>query len=363
MKLENRTRAPALLYRGGVDESRLFGSVFARVTYDLRGGELVPAREQVWEVSPGPWEGPHGPMDADEVFYRGGVDVMVFGAARPPGGRAAPWVEVSVEVGKAFRQVLWVFGPRRWVRTHRGLEQTEPTPFEAIPLTLEHAFGGTDSWDGLEVPFPANPQGTGFYLTEESAENGLLPCIEDPDARIAAWEDRPEPKGIGATSMAFGPRVQRSVRFDEGSGRLSELKPTFFNSAFPDMVVPTPEPGEPAVRPGEVVTVQGVRPEGPLHFTVPPCPFRVELRFEDEVIERTLAVDQIGIEPDHDRVFVAWRYPFRYKLIPLQRRACILHPEDERLTGPAPGDGDEGRRDEVGAGVPTGGSSRRREER
>ena len=54
----------------------------------------------------------------------------------------------------------------------------------------------------------------------------------------------------------------------------------------------------------------------------------------------SLAVDQIGIEPDENRVFLAWRYPFRYKLIPLQKRACILHAEDGRLEGPAPGPDD-----------------------
>jgi len=336
VKLENLTRAPAFLYRGGIDEDRLFGSVFARVTYDFDGRTLTPADEQVWEVSPGPWEGPHGPMDPDEVFYRGGVDVMVFGHARTPGGRPAPSLEVAVEVGENFRHAVWVFGPRRWVRTAAGLRQTDPTPFEELPLTLEYAFGGTDSWDGLDVAYPDNPQGRGFYLTEESAENGLLPCIEDPLAPVATWEDRPEPKGVGVTTMAFGPRVRRSVRFDEVEGHMVELRPTLYNSAFPDLVVPRPDGGGDAIPAGTPVTVHGVRPDGPVHFVVPPSPLDVELRFEDDVFERTLALDQIGIEPDEGRMFLAWRYAFRYRLIPLQKRACILRATDDRLMAPPP---------------------------
>ena len=93
MDLDNTTRFPALLFRGCIDEHRLFGSVAARVTYDLLGQTLVPAATQSWPISPGPWDSPHGPMEGDELFYRGGVDLFVFGSAQSgrrktcPGGR------------------------------------------------------------------------------------------------------------------------------------------------------------------------------------------------------------------------------------------------------------------------------------
>src|SRR5262245_58988046 len=110
----NLTRFPAALYRGCIDEHRLFASLAVRVTYDLAGGRLVPAEEQAWKVSGGPWEGPHGPMVGDDLFYRGGVDLFVFGSAHPAGGRPARRVDVTVEVGGGFRHTVAVFGDRVW---------------------------------------------------------------------------------------------------------------------------------------------------------------------------------------------------------------------------------------------------------
>lgn len=317
MKLDNRTRAHALLYRGGVDEHRLFGSVFTRVTYDWRGRELSVADEQFWQVSNGPYDCEYGPMDGDEVFYRGGVDLFVFGHARPPRGSAVQWLELGIQVGQSFQHRLWVFGERWWMRQNGGLAMSEPAPFREMPLSLTHAYGGGFEWDGLVVPFPDNPAGKGYYRDEASAEGKPLPNLEHPDRRVASWQDQPEPVGTGATTMQFGPRLRRSVVFDERTHRMKELKPTFFNSAFPEMIVPSVQPGDPIV-------ITGVSEAGVVGFRMPELPFRVQLRFGDELIERTPAVDQIGIEPDRGRVFIAYRYPFRYKLIPMQERECIL---------------------------------------
>ena len=86
MELENHTAFPAMLYRTSLPEKdgkeRLAAAVIARVTYDLTDWGSVPRGDQVWKLSGEPWEGPHGPMDGDEVFFRGGVDVFVFGRAR-----------------------------------------------------------------------------------------------------------------------------------------------------------------------------------------------------------------------------------------------------------------------------------------
>lgn len=323
MKLENETRYPALLFRGAVDEERLFGAVFARITYELRpDGDLVPTEEQTWDVSTGPWESEYGDMDSDEVFYREGVDLFVFGSARPPAGERVTSMEISVRVGERFRHTLHVFGERRWVRQDDRLVPSEPAPIEEVPLTLDNAFGGSDTWDGLDVAYPDNPDGKGFYLEEDSALDGPLPNLEDPDDRISRWDDRPEPAGTGATTIQFGPRVRRGVEFDDETGRLSKLKPRFFNAAFPGMIVPE-------LGPGDVVEVGGVRSEGTLRVRIPPHRLFTRLRFGDATTEKELYVDQVGIEPDEDRVFIAYRYPFRYRLVELQERSCSLHDSED----------------------------------
>jgi hypothetical protein len=317
MDLENTTSFPAAIYRGMIDAHRLWASVLARVTYSLEGGRLRVAEQQSWKISSSPWDCEYGPMEPDELFRKGGVDLLIFGSARAPGDRPAPRIEVSASVGQAFRRTLTVWGPRVWTRGSAGLVASDPQPVAAVPLTLGNAFGGKDVWDELEIPFPDNPAGTGFYLEEASAAGRPLASIEDPTAPVRRWDDRPEPVGVGPCNMGFGPRLRRSLRFDEQSNQLAELKPTFFNAAFPDMIVPR-------VEPGERVRVTGVRPDGPLEFVVPPVPLAVRVRFGEERDERLTSIDQIGIEPDRNRVFISYRFPFRYRMNPLQARSCRL---------------------------------------
>nr|WP_276599653.1 DUF2169 domain-containing protein [Nannocystis sp. SCPEA4] len=293
----------------------MFGSVAVRITYDIVGDRLRVAGEQAWPVSPAPWDSPHGLLPGDELFYRGGVDLLVFGSARA--ARPVPRIDLDLRVGSSFRSRLAVFGDRVWKRGPRGLVSSAPVPFRDMPLTLDRSFGGSFEWDGLAVPFPDNPGGRGFYVDEDAAEGQPLPNIEDPAALIARWDDRPEPVGTCSPGQGFGPRLRRSLEFDRDSGMLEVLRPTFFNAAFPQLIVP-------AARPGDRVSITGVREDGPLVFHLPDNLLRVRLAFGDETAEKTPAIDQIGVEPDLLRVFVSYRYPFRYVLNPLEKRSCEL---------------------------------------
>ena len=162
MELENHTPFHAFLFRGCIDEDRLFGSLVVRLTYDLRGDRLFLADEQSWPVSPGPWTGPCGPMEGDELFYRGGVDMFVFGSARATDGKPAASVDVTVQAGQDFSTTVCAFGERHWEKQGDRLIMTQPQPFEAMPLTIANAYGGKDEWDELPVPFPSNLAGKGY---------------------------------------------------------------------------------------------------------------------------------------------------------------------------------------------------------
>ena len=87
--------------------------MIARVTYDLRGGQLTPAADQPWIVSGDPWESPFGPFEADQPFRKGGVDVLIVGSACAPEAKPAKQVTVSVAVG-AFKFTAIAFGARTW---------------------------------------------------------------------------------------------------------------------------------------------------------------------------------------------------------------------------------------------------------
>jgi hypothetical protein len=327
MQLDNRTVFPAALFRGCIDEKRLFGSLVARMTYDLRGDRLELAREQSWPVQPGPWNGPCGPMEGDELFYRGGVDILVFGSARSPTGRPTTWIDVTVQAGRDFATSVRVFGDRFWERRGRGIVMSPPGPFDAIQLTLANAYGGKDEWDELPVAFPSNPDGKGYVISEESAPGKALPNIEDPDNLIRTWEDQPQPVGVGACPMSCGARILDRVVFDE-DGMLKELKPTFYNHAFPRLIAPF-------LQPGEWVRVTGVRPGNPIEFALPQPPVTVHVSIGTHREEVPPPIDQVGIDVERQQVFLTYRYPFRYIMTPLERRSCELLPAKSAGAGAA----------------------------
>lgn len=317
MKLDNQTPYHAHLFRSVIAGQRMLGSLLLRVTYDIVRDRLRVAPEQAWKVSGPPWDGPYGPMPSDELFYREGVDIMVFGSARPPGGRPAPRVDVDVRVGPKFRGHLVVLGDRVWQRHGDHLVASPPLPFRAMPLDLAHAFGGSDEWDKLPIAFQDNPAGKGYYLEQDSALGQPLPNIEDPEALISRWDDRPDPVGTAATLMQFGPRLRHSFDVDPDTRNLKTLRPLLFNAAFPKMIAP-------AVQLGDRVSLTGVREAGSLVFHLPEAPAQARIRFGDDLHTRALPIEQIGVEPDLMRVFLSFRFPFRYTMVPLQKRACEL---------------------------------------
>ncbi|PAY21510.1 hypothetical protein CKO51_00100 [Rhodopirellula sp. SM50] len=329
MQLENSTRFPALLFRGAIDEDRFCASVTCRATYDLTTDGLVLSEEQPWVVSAEPWEGPHGgPMDSDEVFYRGGVDVLVFGQACSLGNDATRG-QVVVRVGDSFQSAVAVFGDRVWVEREGELVPGPPQTFQSMPLELSRAYGGKDVWDELDIPFADNPDGRGYYLSRDSAVGSPLPNLEDPANPVKNWEDQPEPVATGTVPMAFGPKLKRFMVIDEVTGEMKKLDPRFFNSAFPNLIVDS-------VRPGDPVAVEGIFPHGSIAFQVPDLDLEVMLQFDDEEIVAPLQIDQIGIECERKRVFIGWRYPFRYRFYPLQKRRCVLRSRQQDVREPQP---------------------------
>jgi len=276
---------------------------------------LVPSAEQAWPVSPKPWEGEYGPMEPDNAFYKGGTDLFVFGAACAPQGRPVTTMNVIFEVG-AFRREVTVFGDRTWIKRGGDAVIGAPQPFVRMPLGMERAFGGSANWDGLDVAFPDNPKGKGFFLELDQAIGKPLPNLEDPQRLVRRWDDRPTPVGVGVCPPAFSTRLGRGMDYTP-EGALKKIHPRLFNSAYPDMVVA-------GVKAGDRVRLTGVRPDGPLSFDLPAAPVLFRLRFDDVSKERVPSHDQIGVEVEKDQVFITYRYAFRYVLYRRQQRRADL---------------------------------------
>ncbi|MFW5882149.1 MAG: DUF2169 domain-containing protein [Planctomycetota bacterium] len=316
MDLINDTSLPALLFRSAYDDDHIAAAVVVRATYRIVGDRLQLADEQVWPVSPMPQDGPQGPMEGDGIFRRGGVDLFLFGHAHSPGGEPAHCCQLAIEIGDWSRRVN-VWGRRRWQRRWKGAPRIgAPEPFRTIPLTIDNAFGGTDEWDGLDVPHVDNPVGKGFALTPANAAGRELPHFEDPAEPLERFDQYPPPVGFGFCPATTKQRVDRGMVFDD-AGQLVELKPEGFNQAWDGMIAP-------ALHPAEPIIIHGVQAKGPLRIHAPEPPVRVALRLGEQHVDEALQLDQLGIEIDERRAFVTWRHAFRYVIVPEQERCCRL---------------------------------------
>jgi hypothetical protein len=313
MNFDNQTAFPAKLFRTALDEDRLAASLALRVTYESANGRFTPSAEQDWIISGAPRDTPYGQMPGDELFYRGGVDIFVLGHLRPSPGQTSTDIDIRNETG-GFNCRVKVFGDRVWQRTPAGLVPSAPEPIENLSLTLANAFGGTGAWDGLDVPFAHNPKGKGFYLEEEHAVDMPLPNIEDPDNLVAKWNDHPVPVGVGICPPDFAGRAMALVDPDTQEFKFSAK---FFNAAFPAMIAPP-------ISPGDILTLRGVTSDQKISVRIPTDQFQTRLSFGDELITRAMPIDQVGIELDRGRIFVSYRYPFRYVVHRRQQRNCEL---------------------------------------
>ncbi len=320
MKFVNHTPYPAMLFRTAIDEHRTGAAALLRITHALVPNGLVIAEEHPWGLSMGPWKGPRGLMEGDAVFYRGGVDLFLWGRAHAPRGRRVQRMTVSVDIGDSFHRDIVVIGDRTWCRKGGSLSPGEPEWFSSLSLGPENAYGGKAEWDGLELPWQENPEGKGYYLEEDAAEESPLPNLEEPDAPIVRWDDRPDTVFLGPCPPHAASRFKETVVFDE-QGRLREIRPRFFNAAHPKMVAKT-------VEPGALVRLTGVSPDGPVTFRLPQTVPMVRLSFDEEVHEVRARIDQVGIDLIDRKVFITWRYPFRYHVHPLQKRRCEVRYPD-----------------------------------
>ena len=267
-------------------------------------------------------------MSGDELLFRGGTDIFVFGNCRSP--RPVTRSEVTVEVGSNFRASVAVFGKRVWRKRLRGFEISTPEPFTEMPLTLKQSFGGEDEWDGLQVKYPSNPFGKGFSHTDEHTDGRELPNVEDPQHLIKTWNDQPIPVGVCPAPPCFAPRAVGAMETDPKTGAVVRINPKLFNAAFPAFVAPP-------VEHGELIRVLGVTGGAPLEFRLPKQGPIARLMFHTAKSRTLCPIDQIGVEVGRNRVFLSFRYAFRYTLVSLQRRSCELLWPDRTQAGRGPG--------------------------
>ena len=316
MDFVNRSGLPAELLRTTIDEARIAASVLVRATFIVGRGEPTLADDQTWKICKEPVSTEYGVMETDQLLRKGGVDLFLFGTVVAPGRAPIAAMQVGLDVGRFSRRAIAV-GDRVWRKAGGVLVATPPQPFTSMPLVLERAFGGKTSWDGLEVPHPDNAKGLGYYDSEEEAVGRPLPNIEESDMLIKKWSDRPITAGFGFCSMQSYIRLNEGLKLDK-DGMPIEITPRLFNSAFPRMTAPL-------VQPEDRVQIVGMSQGGrALELSVPALSLILRLRFDANSYEQKPEIEQVGFEVDRQRMFVTYRFPFRYVINPGQHRSCEL---------------------------------------
>jgi hypothetical protein len=249
--------------------------------------------------------------DADIALTKLGTDVVLIGHARPLHG-AATYVDVSLTVGPA-RLTVRVFGDRVWTTALGRWTASAPTPFEAMPLVYERAFGGWDrsNADPTRHEYePRNPVGVGFVSKKHGAprEGTPLPNLENPYEPIGSPTDRPAPLGFGYIGPHWQPRLGYAGTYDDRwQQKRMPLLPDdfdrrFYNAAHPALSL------QGFLRGGEAVEVVNASPLGALRFWLPAFMPYGTLRMNDGETHRVaLALDTIILNTDEDRLFLVWR--------------------------------------------------------
>jgi hypothetical protein len=322
MFLQNRSRLPVALARGHVTDDVAVASVNLESAYGPRSGRLDPA------LLPAE-RGDGDPPDILRLPFWRGVSLTVAGTVQGPGH--APHVRhVSITAG-AVQHRLAVFGSRRWRRVHPlgALEPSEPEPFDTLPLTWAHAFGGAfvmaaGLLPGTDLPhpggrfgYPLNENGVGFYPDERSAVDQPLPRIERVEELVQRWSDRPEPGGfapcpeLAGLRLFHGARRQGASLLDPAEARRPCLRPEDIHLALLVMHHAPPRLVLDEVDAGTPISVDGLSAL-PIRFELPPSPMRVAVRVgrtEEPVQGR---VRSVHLDADRGLLRVVHGHLFRY---------------------------------------------------
>lgn len=262
----------------------------------------------------GAYAGPPGASslrrEVQIAYAKTGTDVVLLGHARSPRG-PAPEVLVSFQCG-ALSKVVRVVGDRFWFKSLGAFAMTEPTPFEALPLVYERAFGGVDRT--VPGPNPAlemrNPLGVGYHAAAGAFREGdRLPNLEHPEFPIRGFRDAPPPAGFGFVDPGWQPRAGLAGTYDavwraqRAPAWPKDFDRRFFSAAAPGLASTGHLAGD------EAVKLVGATAAGPLAFRLPgrarPTVRLGLRRSPDREIE--LALDTVILDADALELTLLWR--------------------------------------------------------
>ena len=265
----------------------------------LAADQPPPSAAPLWVGEPGVssllWEAPI-------AYVRATTEIHVHADACAPAGTRVTELIVGARVGPCQQQAV-VFGERRWIERDQA---SAPQAFERIPLTWEHAFGGSSALDERAIE-ARNPIGTGMYAGAREAIGQPLPNIEDPRQRITDIGDRPEPVGFLPRGSSWEPRASLAGTYDQTWVETrcplwpEDFDERYFLGAPPALIAPQRLVG------GEPVVLVGMDPAGDVGFALPRARVWAQTRFRDRSLRSDLVLDIVQIDALAQRLRLIFR--------------------------------------------------------
>jgi uncharacterized protein YjbI with pentapeptide repeats len=172
-------------------DRRFYFTASASLGVDLQTGEALLDLNYLKDVFEAMGESPLPDMGMPKP----NGEFLVSGRFFAPGHQPVTGGEAKVILG-AMEKSLYLFGPRQW----RADLPSAPEKFISMPLEYSKAFGG----EGYEK----NPEGIGF-------NDGLLPCVEDPEHLVASKGDTPFPAGFSPLYPMRPQRMKYQGTYDQ----------------------------------------------------------------------------------------------------------------------------------------------------
>jgi hypothetical protein len=317
MEFINYTRMEAGYTLGTEPSGRDLLVVVVKGTFRIptdQGARLQMHPEQVPLVTSDVFLGEPGisptKYEAEFVPRKRHCDVLLLGHAYAPNARPVERLTAGLAMG-GWSKSFSVVGDRVWYSAG-GPRATAPAPFVTMPISYDHAFGGVDHRheDPLEHrTYMANPSGRGFHqhLVSEWLEGSPLPNTEEVGAPVTQPDGRYLPMSLGAIGRHWDPRYRYAGTYDQRWREEvfpflpADFDEQYYQSAPLDQQIPLPL-GE------QTVSLLNLTPDGLRDFRLPAFEAVVSVVPKRGTREEFQApIDTIIIEPDEDRVTLAWR--------------------------------------------------------
>lgn len=261
---------------------------------------------------------------SEMLLPKPGSDVILNGHAYVPDGQRAGVIDTYLSIGDVSKTIR-VFGDRLWI--HGG--QSEPIPFEKMPLIYENAYGGVHHFQSDKplgsdsaVAIAENPIGKGFIGKRMPKEmiGQHLPNLEDPRYLIRTPQDQPTPMCYGSIPGTWVPRKNYAGTYDE---QWSKTRAPFLPLDFDERFFLNGSKGLSFERKtfvgGEPVRlINLMQAQADVQFNLPVCHLESAFKFLGKWHEVPLKIETILIEPDENRFCIIWKTAFNCNKKPLK---------------------------------------------